>query len=369
MQRREFMTLLGGAAATWPLCVRAPEQEKVFRLALVATSTSVAEMIETGSNPNYVPLLRELRRLGYVEGKNLAVLRFSAEGDTARYDSIVCDVAAVTPDAVIVSGNRLVLGLKAVTSTIPVIAVVSDPIASGIVASLSRPGGNITGVTTDAGLEISGKRLATLLEVVPGASRVGFLVTDYMWQAAEGAVMRDAAERTSVSVVGSRLSGTVREAEYRRVFETMKQDQAQALFVSAAPENYAQRRLVVDLADKARLPAIYPLCRARGVDGLFGRNPRSFPTYGWLCRPYLKGGQSRRDADLSSHEIRARHQPQDCKGAWNRTAGDIARPRRRGDRMKRRDFIVGTALTLGLAQARAQAIPRTCDVTGERRNE
>jgi putative ABC transport system substrate-binding protein len=267
MKRREFITLVGGAAV-WPLTAQAAEQDKVFRLALVATSTSVEEMTETGNNPNYVPLLRELRRLGYVEGKNLAVLRFSAEGDTARYDSTVRDVAAVTPDAVIVSGNRLVLGLKAITSTIPVIALVSDPIASGIVASLSRPGGNITGVTTDAGLEISGERLATLLEVVPGASRVGFLVTDYMWQTAEGTVMRDAAERTSVSVVGSRLSGAMQEAEYRRVFETMKQDQAQALLVSAAPENYAQRRLVVDLADKARLPAIYPFRDYVGLGGL-----------------------------------------------------------------------------------------------------
>jgi putative ABC transport system substrate-binding protein len=251
--------LLAGILATAAVsAVRAAERDKVFRLALVATSTSVGEMTETGNNPNYVPFFKELRRLGYVEGNNLTVLRFSAAGDTARYDSMVREIAAVTPDAIIVSGNRLVLGLKAVTNTIPVIALVSDPIASGIVSSLSRPGGNITGVTTDAGLEISGKRLAILLEVVPGASRVGFLVTDYVWETAEGAVMRDAAERTSVSVVGSRLSGAMLEAEYRRVFESMKQDQAQAMLVSAAPENYTQRRLIVDLADKARLPAIYP---------------------------------------------------------------------------------------------------------------
>jgi putative ABC transport system substrate-binding protein len=267
MKRREFMTLLGGGAA-WPVMARAAEPDKVFRLALVATSTSVSEMTETGNNPNYGPLFGELRRLGYVEGKNLTVLRFSAAGDTARYDSIVRDVAAVAPDAIIVSGNRLVLGLKAITSTIPVIALVSDPIASGIVGSLSRPGGNITGMTTDAGLEISGKRLATLLEVVPGASRVGFLVTDYMWQTAEGSVMRDAAARTSVSVVGSRLSGAMQEAEYRRVFENMKQDKAQALLVSAAPENYAQRRLIVDLANQARLPAIYPFRDYVGLGGL-----------------------------------------------------------------------------------------------------
>jgi putative ABC transport system substrate-binding protein len=119
----------------------------------------------------YGPFFKELRRLGYVEGKNLAVLRFSAEGDTALYDPMVRDVVSASPDVVFTANNPLVLRFKALVHSIPVVALMGDPLAFGIVASLARPDGNITGISADAGEEIWGKRLAMLLEAVPTATR------------------------------------------------------------------------------------------------------------------------------------------------------------------------------------------------------
>src|SRR4029077_20920083 len=172
---RELLALFGGAAA-WPLAARAQKPDKVYRIAFVSPTRPVSEMIET--NPDYGIFFRELRRLGYVEGKNLVALRFSAEGDTARYGLIIRDVVSAAPDVIFTANNSLVLRFKALVHSIPVVALMGTPLESGIVASLARPEGNITGVSSDAGGNIWGKRLAILLEAVPTATRVGFLCTE-----------------------------------------------------------------------------------------------------------------------------------------------------------------------------------------------
>ena len=225
-------------------------------------------MTETGNHPGLAALLREFRNRGYVEGKNLVILRFTGGGDPARFGSMVRDAVGTTPDLIITSSSRLALLYKAATSTIPVVGVMADPIAFGIVTSLARPDGNITGVSSDAGQEIWGKRLAMLLEIVPKASRVGFLASEGLWDSTMGATFRQAATQLSVSIVGSRLKGITSEVEYRRVFATLEQEQAQGLIVYDQSENTVQRSLIVELAEKARLPAVYPYREYMQIGGL-----------------------------------------------------------------------------------------------------
>jgi putative tryptophan/tyrosine transport system substrate-binding protein len=133
-----------------------------------------------------------------------------------------------------------------------------DPIGFGFVPSLAHPGGNITGMSGEAGPEIGTKRLELLKEAFPSVSRVGLLAR---WPAGNPyeKPMQEAAKSLGILLVGPRLEGTLQETEYRRVFEAMVQEHADALSVSGiTAENYSNRRLIVELAERNRLPTIYP---------------------------------------------------------------------------------------------------------------
>ncbi|MCP3459617.1 ABC transporter substrate-binding protein [Bradyrhizobium sp. CCGUVB23] len=261
MRRRDL--LAGLLATTTASALRAAEPNKVYRLAIVST---VADLSESGL---YKPLFVELRRLGYVEGENLVVLRFSAEGDTSRYDTTVRDAVSSSPDLIWVSGtSHLLLRVKALVRSIPVVGGMNDPVALGIVSNLARPEGNITGISVDAGIEILGKRLEILLEVVPTASRMGFLGTEVFWNSAGGDAMRAAARNFSVKVVGSPLQGAAQEAEYLRVLDLLQREHADGLLVTDGPQHLAHRDVIVEFAERARLPAIYPYREYVEIGGL-----------------------------------------------------------------------------------------------------
>jgi putative ABC transport system substrate-binding protein len=154
------------------------------------------------------------------------------------------------------------------TTTIPIVAVNADPVALGLVPSLARPGGNITGVSIDAGLEIYGKRLELLAEATPQLSNAAFLTIRRQWDGAMGDVVREAARRTGTSLAGALLGETINEADYLRVFASMAQDRVDALIVSEVSENLTNRQLIADLAAKHRIPAIYPYREFVDVGGL-----------------------------------------------------------------------------------------------------
>jgi putative ABC transport system substrate-binding protein len=253
MRRRELLTGLVGAIAT--SAVRAKAAGKTYRLAVVGGSQPTSEMSETGF---YGTLFKELKRLGYVEGKNLVVLRFSAEGDSARYDSIIGEVISAAPDVVITGNNPLVLRFKALTKSTPVVALMGDPVAWGIVESLAHPGGNITGISADAGEEIWGKRLAVLIEAFPTTTRVGFLCTAPFWDSPQGSMVREAARKSSVTMVMPLLQGVYQEPEYRRVFGELQRQHAEVLLVSDDAVLLAHIGLIIELVQRARLPALFP---------------------------------------------------------------------------------------------------------------
>src|SRR5262249_27895768 len=145
--------------------------------------------------------------------------------------------------------------LKPLTANISIVGIMGEP-GLGLVASLAHPGGNITGVSIDAGPEIQTKFLELLKEAFPRASRVGFLSRPDVPGSPYVKAQQEAAQRLGILLVGPRLEGILQETEYRRVFEAIAQEHADALYVSNEPENIANRRLIVELAEKYRLPAI-----------------------------------------------------------------------------------------------------------------
>ena len=148
MKRREFISLLGGAVA-WPVAVRAQQVDRIHRIAIISPSAPVTEMIEAGDHPAYQALFNELGKLGYVEGRNLIVERYSVEGRPERSTDLAHMVVRTQPDLILTVGNWLVRSLKAATNTIPIVASVADPVAYGLVANLAHPDANFTGISLD----------------------------------------------------------------------------------------------------------------------------------------------------------------------------------------------------------------------------
>jgi len=255
MRRRDFITALG-TAATWPLAARAQQPAKMKRIAFVRPAGPVSEVSVSGS-PYYRAFFEELSRLGYVEGQNLGVERYSGEGRPERYAELARDVVNTHPDLIIAVAARLSLDFKTATTTIPIVSLINDPIVLGLVPSIARPGGNITGVTISGGLELIGKRMGLLVEAMPKLSTVGYLVSRPYWEDPRGAAAREAAKQAGISLKAALMGSAFNEAEYQRVFRSMEQDRADALMVSDEAEHRTNRATIVELAAKARIAAIY----------------------------------------------------------------------------------------------------------------
>ncbi|MDI2075051.1 MULTISPECIES: ABC transporter substrate-binding protein [Bradyrhizobium] len=272
MRRREFITILGGATAIWPLSAGAQQPAKMSRIALVLSAGEVST-INGSDKMAFRPFFEELSRLGYVEGQNLRVERYSGEGRTERYPELARHVVDTHPDLILTVGGRLSLDFKMATATVPIVTMVIDPIAMGLTASLARPGGNITGVTISGGLEIIGKRMGLLVEAVPKLSTVGFLASRPFWEDARGAAARDAAKSAGIALSPAVLGTAFNAAEYERTFMSFKQDRTDALMVSEEPEHTTYRALIVELAAKSRTPTIYPLREFVEIGGLMAYSP------------------------------------------------------------------------------------------------
>jgi putative ABC transport system substrate-binding protein len=245
---------------------RAQQPAKMKRIAFVHPSNKVSELSVSG-RPYYRAFFEELSRLGYVEGQNLGVERYSGEGRPERYAELARDVVNTHPDLIVAVAARLSLDFKMATTTIPIVSLIIDPIAMGLVASIARPGGNITGVTISGGLELIGKRIGLLVEAMPKLSTVGYLVSRPWWEDPRGEAAREAAKQAGISLKAV-LLGAFNEAEYQRVFRSMEQDRADALMVSDESENFTNRATIVELAAKGRIPTIYSYREFVQVGGL-----------------------------------------------------------------------------------------------------
>jgi putative tryptophan/tyrosine transport system substrate-binding protein len=254
VKRREFFALLG-TAATWALAARAQQASKVYRVGWLFSATPFAEM--AGPDP-ITPigraLVHGLRDLGYVEGRNLILERRTADGKFQRIPEIAAELVGLNPDVIVTGGgNFLALALQRLTKFVPIVMPDSDdPVEAGLVASLARPGGNITGFMGNTGPEFEAKRLELLKEGFPGATRVAYLATKDVWQSAAGE--HAAAQMLRVTLIYAENTPD----NYADAFALMSQDRPDALLVSRYGPNYTNRQLIADFAVKQRMPGMYP---------------------------------------------------------------------------------------------------------------
>jgi putative ABC transport system substrate-binding protein len=257
MRRREFISGFGSTALACPLAARAQQSAAKRRIAIFHPAIPTRLLTEMGGGSAWRAFFGELRRLGYVEGENLIIDRYSAEGHHERYATIAREIVASTPDVIVTGTNPVVTAFKAATSTIPVVAFMLDPMHAGMVASLSRPGGNLTGITLDAGIEVWGLRLQILKEAIPSASKAVFLGMRGVWEGSSGQVLRDAAARLGISLEFT-LPEKGTPAEIERVFAEIEERRPDALLTSGEGDLYANRELIAELSVKHRLPTMCP---------------------------------------------------------------------------------------------------------------
>jgi putative tryptophan/tyrosine transport system substrate-binding protein len=257
MRRRAFITLLGGAAAS-PLAVRAQQPGKSYRIAIIHPFTPVEALNEAASPLTWRYFFEELRRAGYVEGQNLVVERHSGVGKIGHQAELLLSVAASKPDAI--STVAMEAALKNTPVAIPIVEIGLDPIAFGLASNLARPDRNITGVAMIVGNEFYAKHLELLRQAIPTASRIVCLTSRELWESGSNTFgpLREAAKQVEVALIPALLEPPYPDSEYRRVFAALAQDRPDALLVAQAVWNYAHQKVIVELANDARLPAIYP---------------------------------------------------------------------------------------------------------------
>jgi putative tryptophan/tyrosine transport system substrate-binding protein len=267
MRRREFIVGSCGAVGAWPLRAPAQQRATVKRIGLAHPVALPEQMNEKGDQPFYRAFFTELRRLGYVESENIVVERRSGEGRPERYSEIARDLVGLNPDVIVVNSARTLAYFREATKTIPIIAITGDPVLFGIVANIARPEGNVTGFSADASIEIHGKYLEMLKQLRPGLTKVGLLTLRLSWDPYIGP-LQAIANRMGLNILGPPVENPVEEPQYRRAVAAMISQGAEGLLVTAGSENFTYRRLIVELAEKNRLAAIYPFVEFARLGGL-----------------------------------------------------------------------------------------------------
>jgi ABC-type uncharacterized transport system substrate-binding protein len=257
--RREFITLLGGAAAAWPLAARAQQPSRVPRVGFLfygARELSIE-----------VDAFRQgLRELGYVEGQNIIVEYRFAEGKVGKLPELAAELVRLKVEAIVTPTTPASIAAKQATSTIPiVIAGVADAVGAGLVTNFARPGGNITGLTSISA-ELGGKRLELLKRIVPEASRVAVVYDPH--DQSNVLVLKEL--HAAAPAVGFELQPVeVREAtDFNEAFARMGRERVHAFFGAAGVLTYANRQMIVELAANERLPAMWGHRQFVDVGGL-----------------------------------------------------------------------------------------------------
>lgn len=300
MRRRDLFTLAACIAASAIPLARA-QTLPVRRMAFVHSGIPAAQLTEA-SNVSWVRrFFAELRELGYAESANLTVERYSAEGRPERFASLATEIVARQPDLIVANQNPLVRALQKATGTIPIVAIIGDPIGSGIVSTLARPGGNITGVSVDAGVEIYGKRLQILKEAVPAIEAITYLGLPGEGQGQVGQAMREAAGALRLEISSIALA-EVTAASLRAAFADISSKPNNALVVSGAGDFLAHRQLIVDLAGNSILSAMYPYRDYVEAGGLMTYAPELGDLARQLARTALQILQGAKAGDIPIYQ-------------------------------------------------------------------
>jgi putative tryptophan/tyrosine transport system substrate-binding protein len=263
--RRDFITLLGGAAATWPLAARAQQPVRPFRIGVLAFGQDPA-------SPSFDAFRDEMRKLGHIEGQTYVLEFRSARGDADRTQGFALELARLPVDVILTDGGSASLAAKQATAAIPIVmAIIGDAVGIGLVASLARPGGNVTGFSI-LSPELGSKRLALLKEAVPAARVVGVLLNaaSPITGAQQLAPIKHAALALDRDLVIGEVQG---RDSIPAALDALLARGISALIVVGDAMFFNERKVMVELAWKNRLPAIYPEREYAEDGGLIAYGP------------------------------------------------------------------------------------------------
>jgi putative ABC transport system substrate-binding protein len=265
VKRREFITLLGGAAA-WPLAARGQQAAKLPTIGYLGTAAASAWAPWTAS------FVQRLHQLGWTDGRTIAIQYRWADGRAERWAEFAAELARLKVDVIVTGGNAAVAAKQA-SSVIPIVfAMVDDPVAMGLIASLARPGGNLTGLSMQSA-DVAGKRLALLREIVPGLRRLAIMANvEYPAAALETGQVQTGARTLGLDAATFEIR---RAEDIAPAFDAMK-DRADALYVVGDALVFSHRIQINTLALIARLPTTYIVREHVVVGGLMSYGP-NFP--------------------------------------------------------------------------------------------
>ena len=268
MRRRDFITLLGTAAVAWPLAARAQQADRVRRIAVVMGAYSQADR---EGQARVTAFFDTLQRLGWMDGRNLRIEHRWGGGDVDRIKAAAAELVRSTPDVIVAASNPTLAELQRLTSTVPIVfAQVSDPVGSGFVVSLARPGANITGFQNFE-TAIGGKWLGVLKEAAPNLRRAAVLFGSdnaanvAFLHAAEAVAPTLAVEVTAIDVFGA--------VDIEQAITTFASQPDGGLIVVPNVYNSANRGSIFLLAARHRLPAVYPFRFFAAEGGLMSYGP------------------------------------------------------------------------------------------------
>jgi putative tryptophan/tyrosine transport system substrate-binding protein len=287
LRRREFISLLGGAAATWPLAVRAQQPGRTYRLGVL---NSNRREVHVGG----AALFAELRNSGFVEGDNLTVDERGYGVNNEQFPRVAVELVDSNVDVILCGGPVALRAAQQATKSIPILGVTDDMVGAGFAHSLAKPGGNTTGVTILA-TELDGKRQEILIELLAGAWWMAALVDLDSTAAAQVENLKNIARSFRVDLL---IHVVARPEDIGLEMEKAKASGAAALNNLASPMLNAHRRTIIEHAAVLRLPAIYQFPETVEQGGLIGYGPRASRIYGQIARQLVKLLRGARPADL-----------------------------------------------------------------------
>jgi ABC-type uncharacterized transport system substrate-binding protein len=319
--RRKFLATLGGGAAAWPLAARAQRPGKLPTIGFLGPATPSVE------GQRVAAFVQRLRELGWIDGRDLAIEYRWAEGRNERYVEIAAEFARLKVDVIVTLGTIAVIAAKQATAVTPIVfAAVSDPVGTGLVASLARPGGNVTGLSNQLP-DTAGKKLELLREVVSGLRRLAIMANvSNPAVALEVDEVQAAARTFDLAVTTSQIR---RVEDFASAFDALK-GRADALYVCAEPLMNMNRVRINTLALGMRLPTVYGSREYVEAGGLmsYGANiPDLYRRAADFVDKILRGAKPGDIPVEQATKIRSYHQSHHCQGAWPDDPGVVSAAR------------------------------------------
>jgi putative ABC transport system substrate-binding protein len=267
MKRREFITLIGGAATAWPLAARAQQTGKIYRIGLLSGGAPIGPLDERRKS-----LLSSLALHGFVEGRNVILEQRWADAHLDRLGALATELKAAKVDVIVTNGYPAALAAKLSTKEIPIVITgAGDPVATGLVDGLAQPGGNLTGVS-EISTELSAKRLEILKEAVPNLRLVAML-----WNAADlGMSLRYRSAEDAARVLGIKVQtlGVREPNDFDQAFTEMTRTRPDAILMVSDALTILNRKRVVEFAAENRLPTIFEAGALVHEGGLMSYGPK-----------------------------------------------------------------------------------------------